>query len=189
MKYAEETVKRNVLYDGRILRLCADDVRLPDGKPSVREYVEHNGGAAVFCEEDGKILLVRQYRYAYREVIYEIPAGKIESGEDPAVTAARELSEETGKKAARTELMYTLYPTPGYTNEKILIYRAYGVTDGEAHPDSGEFVSAVFLPAEKVLEMIERGEIRDAKTIVAVQRYFLDRRAEKSGEKGAEQTE
>ena len=177
MNCTEETVRRNVLYDGKILTLCVDDVRLPDGTLSKREYVEHNGGAAVFYEEDGKILLVRQYRYAYREAIYEIPAGKVEKGEDPALTALRELSEETGKKAERAELLCTLYPTPGYTNERIWIYRACGVTDGEAHPDSGEFLSAVFVPAEEVLAMIERGEIRDAKTIVAVQKYFLERRS------------
>ena len=135
--------------------------------------IEHPGGASVLCVVDGKIALVRQFRYAYGEAIYEIPAGKLDKDEDPMLAAGRELGEETGLVAERLELMFVLYPTPGYTNEKIYIYEASGVTLGKQHLDEGEFLNVVFLPVEEVARMIERGEIRDAKTIVAVQSYLL----------------
>ena len=117
---------------------------------------------------EGKIL-VRQFRYAYQEELLEIPAGKLEKGEDPVLAAKRELEEETGLVAGELKPLFTLYPTPGYTNEKIYIYEASGVTAGKQHLDEGEFLNVVFLPVEEVARMIEKGEIRDAKTIVAVQ--------------------
>ncbi len=112
------------LKKGKIVNLRCDDVLLPDGESCKREVIEHSGGAAVLCVKEGKVALVRQFRYAYGEELYEIPAGKLDAGEDPAVAAVRELSEETGLTAERLNLLYVLYPTPGYTNEKIYIYRA-----------------------------------------------------------------
>ena len=103
----------------------------------------------------------------------EIPAGKLNPGEDPAVTAARELEEETGYIPEKVNLLYTMYPTPGYTNEKIYIYEAEGARAGKEHPDEDEFITSSFYPADEVCRMIERGEIRDAKTIIAVQHYLL----------------
>ena len=102
-----------------------------------------------------------------------MPAGKLEKGEDPAVTAARELEEEPGLVAVRMEHLFTLYPTPGYTNEKIYIYRAEGVKAGNVHLDEGEFLTSAFYPLQEVQNMIARGEIKDAKTIVAVQHILL----------------
>ncbi len=169
----EKTVRENVVFRGKIITVRCDDALLPDGTPCRREVVDHPGGASVLFVRDGKIMLVRQFRYAYGEETLEIPAGKLEKGEDPAVTAARELSEETGWQAERMEHLFTLYPTPGYTDEKIYIYLAHGVAEGSRHPDEGEFVDAAFYPAEQVLGMIEKGIIRDAKTIVAVQHWFL----------------
>jgi ADP-ribose pyrophosphatase len=107
---------------GKILNLRCDDAELPDGKPCSREFIEHGGGACVLYVKDGKVLLVRQFRYAYGESIYEIPAGKLEQGENPIFAAARELEEEAGIKAKELQLLYVVYPTPGYTNEKIYIY-------------------------------------------------------------------
>lgn len=169
MKLKERTVRKNYVYRGKIINVRCDDAELPDGRACRREIVEHSGGAAVLCVKDGKIALVRQYRYAYGEEIYEIPAGKLNAGEDPEQAAGRELTEETGLIASRLVLLFTLYPSPGYTNEKIYIYRAEGVEEGVQKLDEGEFLNAEFLPVEEVKEMIARGEIRDAKTIVAVQ--------------------
>lgn len=173
MDYVEKTVKKNYVYQGKILTLRCDDALLPDGKPCKREIIEHSGGACVLYVENEKVLLVRQYRYAYGESIYEIPAGKLEKGEDPALAAARELEEEAGVKAGRLELLFVNYPTPGYTNEKIYIYRAYDGGKVNAHLDEDEFLDVEYLPLAKVKEMLKSGEIRDGKTIIALQAYFL----------------
>ena len=173
MEYIEKTVKKNTIYEGKILTLRCDDALLPDGKPCKREIVEHSGGACVLYVEEERVLLVRQYRYAYGETLYEIPAGKLEKGEDPERAAARELEEEAGVVAKDLELLFIDYPTPGYTNEKIYIYRAYGGEKTSAHLDEGEFLEAVYLPMDRVREMLKNGEIKDGKTIIALQAYFL----------------
>ena len=174
MDYTEKTLQKNYIYRGKILTLRKDDALLPNGEPCVREIIEHSGGACVLYIEKGSVLFVRQYRYAYGESVLEIPAGKLNEGENPKFAAARELEEETGVKAENLELLYTVYPTPGYTNEKIYIYRAYGGEKTQTHPDEGEFVDTVWLPVDKAKEMLKKGEIKDAKTIIALQRYFLD---------------
>lgn len=168
MKYEEKTVSENYIYRGKILSLRCDDALRPDGKPCKREVVEHLGGATVLAETEAGIALVRQYRYAYKEELYEIPAGKLNAGEDPMKAAARELSEETGLIAERLRLLTVFYPTPGYTNEKIYIYEAEGLRKGKEHLDDGEFLDTVFLPREEVLAMIKDGRIKDGKTIAAV---------------------
>ena len=173
MNLTEKTVRKNVVFAGKIIRVRCDDALLPDGKPCRREVVEHPGGASVLYVREGKVLLVRQFRYPYGEETLEIPAGKLNPGEDPAQTAARELAEETGWEPASVEHLYTIYPTPGYSAEKIYIYRAHGVREGTMHPDEDEFLTAAFYPVDEVLAMIERGEIRDAKTIIAVQSLRL----------------
>lgn len=173
MDYVEKTVKKNYLYEGKILSLRKDDALTADGKPCIREIIEHSGGACVLYVEDGKVLLVRQYRYAYGESIYEIPAGKLDKGEDPAVAAARELEEEAGLKAGRLEKLFVIYPTPGYTNEKIYLYRAFDCQKTVAHLDDGEFLDVVYLSLDRVKEMLKNGQINDSKTIIALQAYFL----------------
>ena len=175
MDYIEKTIKKNYVYEGKILKLRNDDAELPDGKPCKREIIEHSGGACVLYVEKDSVLLVRQYRYAYGESIYEIPAGKLEPGEDPKNAAVRELEEEAGIKAKELQLLYVMYPTPGYTNEKIYIYQA---VDGErvlAHLDDGEFLDVVYIPMEKVKEMMRAGEIKDGKTLIALQAYLLSK--------------
>ena len=173
MQLEEKTVKKNYIYRGKIINVRCDDAELPDGKPCRREMVEHPGGASVLCVKDGKVALVRQFRYAYQEVIYEIPAGKLGEGEDPLEAAERELGEETGLIADELVLLSVLYPTPGYTNEKIFIYEACGVREGNQHLDEGEFLNVEYIPVKKALSMIEDGTICDAKTIVALQHYAL----------------
>ena len=173
MDYVEKTVEKHYVYEGKIIKVRRDDAILPNGEPCIRELVEHSGGASVLYIEDGKVLLVRQFRYAYGESVYEIPAGKLEYGEDPKAAAARELEEEAGVKAGRLELLFTLNPTPGYTNEKIYIYRAYEGEKVQAHLDEGEFLDAAYIPLERAKEMLANGELKDGKTIVALQAYFL----------------
>ena len=173
MDLTEKTVQKHYVYEGKIISVRCDEALRPDGKPCKRELIEHPGGACVLYVEDGRMLLVKQFRYAYGEMLYEIPAGKLEAGEDPALAAARELSEEAGVEAENLELLFVMYPTPGYTNEKIYIYRASGGRRADAHPDEGEFVQAEFVPLETVKKMLEEGTINDAKTIVAAQAYFL----------------
>lgn len=174
MDLKEKTIRKNYIYEGKIISLRRDDVLLPDGKICQREIVEHPGGASVLCVRDGKIALVRQYRYAYEEELLEIPAGKLQPGEDPMLAAKRELEEETGLIAEKLTHLFTLFPTPGYTNEKIYIYYAEGLQEGRQHLDEDEFLSVVYLPIEEVVQMMERGQISDSKTIAAVL-FYLNR--------------
>ena len=176
MEYVEKTIKRNYIYKGKVVNLRCDDAELYNGEPCKREIIEHSGGACVLCENNGEILFVKQYRYAYGESLLEIPAGKLNAGEEPYQTALRELVEETGIKAKDAELLQVLYPTPGYTNEKIYIYRAIGIEKTLQNLDDGEFLDVVWIDEEKVQKMLTAGEIRDAKTVVALQRYFLEKR-------------
>ncbi len=171
MKLTETKISSQTIYDGKILKLTVDEVQLPDGRSAVRECVRHHGGAAVLLVKDGKVALVKQHRYLYGEDIYEIPAGKLEAGEDPAVGAARECEEETGY-SAEVEKLLEIYPSPGYTDEVIHIYLAKHARFVGQHADDGEFLTCEFLPLEKVVEMIEKNEIRDAKTVAAIYKYL-----------------
>lgn len=171
MELGEKTLQKNYIYRGKIINLRCDDAILPDGRPCKREIVEHSGGASVLCVREGKVALVKQFRYAYGEAIYEIPAGKLNAGEDPFLAAKRELEEETGLVADRLVHRFTLYPTPGYTNEKIYIYEAEGVRAGAQHLDEGEFLNVEFVPVPEALCMVEDGTIKDAKSIVALLDY------------------
>ena len=164
MDFNEKTIKENYLYSGKILNLKKDEVELPDGKTAVREMVEHSGGSAILCEKGGKILLVKQFRYPYKEVIYEIPAGKLNPGEDPSETAIRELDEEEGGvKAERVVKMFDVYPTPAYTNEIIRIYKAEGIKETKIHLDEDEFLTSVWVDKNQIKKMIDCGEIKDVK--------------------------
>ena len=171
MKFFEKKLESTTVYDGKILKIEVDKVELPDGTTSKRECVRHPGGAAVLCVVDGKVLLVKQFRYVYGKEIYEIPAGKLEKGEDPLNAAARELKEETGISADIVPYI-KLYPTPGYTDEIIHIYLAKNCkTGGNQSLDDGEFVSVCFKPLNEVLSLIESGEICDGKTVAAIYKY------------------
>ena len=172
VKLAETTVEKRYVYEGKILRVRCDKARLPDGKPCVREMVEHPGGAAVLAECDGKIAFVRQFRYPYGEEILEVPAGKLEKGEAPVRTVQRELSEETGLVADRFVPLGEIYPTPGYTDERLYLFRAEGVRRGESHPDEGEFLSLEWYSPCEALAMVRDGRIKDAKTVVLLLRCY-----------------
>lgn len=168
MKFEEKTLEETHIYNGKILNFRKDKVELPDGKPALREVVEHSGGSAIYCEIDQKVLLVNQFRYPYKQELWEIPAGKLNVGEDPAQTAKRELEEEGGVKAETVELMFTVYPSPGYTDEIIRIYRAVGVTKSKMNLDEDEFLTARWFEKAELKNMIDNGVIKDGKTLIAL---------------------
>ena len=168
MNFNEKTLESKCIYDGKIIKVKKDKVLLPNKKESFREIVEHGGGACVLCEKDGKILLVRQFRYAYNKEIWEIPAGKINKGEEPYLTALRELEEEGGIKAESAELLYEIYPSPGYTSEIIYLYKVNEFSKTNQHLDEDEFLSGKWFSKEELKKMIKSGEIKDGKTLIAL---------------------
>ncbi|MDR2635057.1 MAG: NUDIX hydrolase [Clostridiales bacterium] len=166
MKLEETTINKSTVYDGKIIKLRRDEVSLPNGKPAVREVVEHPGGACILAVKDGLVYFVEQFRYPYGETLLELPAGKLERDETPEKTALRELTEETGLKAERVELVATVYPTPGYTDEKLYLFRAVGLSEADSRPDDDEFLNIVKIPAEEALNLARSGKLRDAKSII-----------------------
>lgn len=172
MDLSEKKVSGKTVFNGKILKLDVDEVQLPDGTLSKRECVRHSGGAAVLLVENNRVLLVKQFRYLYGKCIYEIPAGKLEKGEDPAKAAARELEEETGYRAEKLVHALDLYPTPGYTDEIIRIFYAEKFSFVGSKPDKDEFLECEFIEIPQVIKMIENGEITDAKTVSAIYRYL-----------------
>ncbi|MGN1103704.1 MAG: NUDIX hydrolase [Candidatus Coproplasma sp.] len=174
MNFKEEKISSQLIFNGKILSLYVDSVRLPDGREARRECVRHHGGACVLFVKEGKIALVKQYRYLYGKEIYEIPAGKMDEGEQPDLAAQRELKEETGYLAEVKHLL-DIYPTPGYTDEIIHIYFAENGEYVGEKLDEGEFLNCQFFAIDDVLKMIESGEICDAKTVSAVYKYLYER--------------
>ncbi len=172
----EQKIVENCLFDGKIVKLYVDEVKLFDGSASKREYVAHPGGASILAvDRDESVYLIRQFRYPYREVIWEIPAGKLENGEEPIVTAGRELEEEIGFRAGRIEPFGLIYPTPGYTNENLHVFLATELEKTAEHRDEGEFLNVVKMPIQKAYEMVLSGEIHDGKTAYAIMRYMLEK--------------
>ena len=162
------------MYTGRVVRLDVDTVRFPDGSTGQLELIRHPGAAAIVpCASeppgaDPTILLIRQFRYATGGQLWEIPAGTLDPGEDPEACARRELMEETGVTAARLQRLTSIWTTPGFTNEVIHLYLATGLTTGEPSRERDEFIEVVPQPLSRVLALIREGEIRDAKTVVAI---------------------
>ena len=167
MNLREIPFEKETIFDGKILRVEKWQVTCPNGQAAPREIVVHKGAAAVVpVYEDGTTLLVRQHRVSVDRVTLEIPAGKLDSwGEDPYDCAVRELEEETGLKAERFTSLTSVLTTPGFCTEKIAIYLAQGLTQGETHPDEDEFLGLVRMPLDEAIELVMRGDIRDGKTI------------------------
>ena len=169
MELKEKTLRTTTMFDGKIIHVRRDDVELPDGKRSFREVVDHNGGVCVLAlDGDNNALLVSQFRYPYMEVLREIPAGKLEKGEDPELAARRELREETGAIPGSFCSLGELYPSPGYCGEIIRMYLARELTFGDSALDEGEFLNLERVPFDTLVEQVLSGQIRDAKTIAAV---------------------
>lgn len=171
MIYEEKTMKSDKLYEGKILNLRIDTVELPDKKYSKREIVEHPGGVAIIpITNDNCLILVKQYRKAAEDFLYEIPAGKLEVNEEPRETAIRELREETSYEAKKLSYISEFYTSPGYCNEKIHLFLAEDIYEVEPDPEPEEFIEKVKIPIDDLLKMINRGEIVDSKTIIGI--YF-----------------
>lgn len=169
MNLTEKTVKENVVFEGKIITVNRDDIELPNGGSAKREIVYHNGGVCVApITADNKLIFVRQFRYAYREVLLELPAGKLEKGEDAFEAGVRELEEETGCVAEKYYDLGKLYPSPGYTAEVIHLYAAKDLRKTQMHLDEDEFLEVEEIPIEKAVKMVMDGEIRDSKTQVIV---------------------
>ena len=166
----ETGISSEHIFDGTLLHVRRDKVRLPGGAETVREWIKHPGAAAVLpVLADGQVILVRQYRYPIGEVTLEVPAGKLDAkDEEPLHCARRELSEETGYTAEAYEKLTTIATTVGFSNEYIHLYLARGLSAGRQHTDADEFVHVVRMSFEKALDMVKTGEIVDAKTIISL---------------------
>lgn len=169
MELTEKTLSSKSVFDGRILHITLDEIELPNGKKSKREVVNHPGGVTVAAlDEDNNLLFVRQFRYPYKEVVLELPAGKLEKGSTPLENGKRELMEETGAEGYSYISLGQLYPSPGYTSEIIHLYACKVKSQGSSNPDDGEFLNVEKIPLEKAVEMVLNNQIPDAKTQVAV---------------------
>ena len=171
MKKVEKTIKNNVVYDGIIMTVNCDDVLSANGLKVKREIVHHNGGVCILAEVDGKIAMVKQFRYAYGEEMYELPAGKLEKGENPVHAAIRELEEEVGLKAESLTDLGVMYPSCGYSNEKLYLYKANNLTKVERHLDPDECIDVYYFTLSEIVDMINNNVIKDAKTICLVFKY------------------
>ena len=172
---AEKKISGEGVYDGIFLKMKRDTVALPDGQYAVREYLEHPGAVAILAIlDDGRVLLERQYRYPIAQAVIEIPAGKLNAGEDPLLCAQRELQEETGYTAKHWSKIRRIHPVISYSTEFIDIYLAEGLSPGPARLDEEEFLDVFAAPLEELLHWVEMGKITDVKTIIST--YWLERR-------------
>ena len=164
----EKTLQQETVFAGKLLHVRRDQIELENGHKSIREFCMHPGGVGILpLTDDGEVILVEQFRYPYGKELVEIPAGKLESGEEPLTCGVRELKEETGCTAREMIPLGCVYPTPGYVDEKLYLYLARGLTQGETNPDEGEFLNLVKIPFETLLERVMNDEIHDAKTVVS----------------------
>ncbi|MCL2083857.1 MAG: NUDIX hydrolase [Oscillospiraceae bacterium] len=169
MKLYEERIGSEVIYEGKVFNVRRDAVLLPDGRETVREIVEHSGGAAVLAlTDDMRVPMVRQYRHGARRVLLEIPAGKIERGEQPLICGVRELREECGYTAESVEPLGTIIPTGAYCREVIYLFLARGLSPAESAPDDEEFLEVEHVAFADALDMAADGRITDAKTVAAL---------------------
>ena len=167
--FTESALASESVFHGRLLHVKRDRVRLPDGKDSVREYVLHPGAVLIIAVTPaGELVLERQFRYPLGRHFIELPAGKIDPGEDPADTAKRELAEETGYVAARWRHIGVVHPCIGYSNERIEIFLAEDLAQNHSRLDHEEFLEVFTLPLETALEWVRTGEISDSKTVAGL---------------------
>ena len=164
-----EVVGSEQVFDGHVVKLFLDDVRLPDGRVVCWESVKHPGAVGMVpLRDDGRVLMVRQYRHAVRGVLLEIPAGKLDKGEEPAECARRELAEEVGMKAESTVPLSEFYNSPGYSDEMFFLYLCTGLSPAPGAPEPDEFLDVVEVPLDEGLAMIADGRIIDAKSVIGL---------------------
>ena len=169
MAHTETMLESKEIFNGRVIRVTVDKVQLEDGTTSTREIVHHHGGACILpVDADGSVTMVRQFRYAFGEEIWELPAGKLEADEDPFEAAKRELSEECGLTADHYTSLGEFYPTVGYDTEVIYTWIATGLHQTQMHLDADEFLTPDRVPLEKAYQMVMSGEIKDGKTIAGI---------------------
>jgi len=169
MVYKEKTIKSDVVFKGKMISLRVDTVNLPENKLATREIVDHPGAVAIVpITNEEKIIMVKQYRKPIEDFLLEIPAGKLEYNESPILCAHRELHEETGFIANRLEHMLTIFTSPGFSNEKIEIFIAKDLTEGEAKPDEDEYLLVESYSLPELIRMIFDGSIKDSKTITGI---------------------
>lgn len=201
MDFTEKTLNSQIMYDGKIVTVLKDDVEIADGHKSFREVVKHSGGVVVLAiktpslskgteklsskptevptyvaplnGEGASVLFVKQFRYPMKEVLLELPAGKLEKGEDPFLAAQRELEEETGYCAQKWTNLGFVYTSPGYSDEKLYLYKAEDLYFTQRHPDEGEILQPFEININDAIKMINNGEINDAKTLCAFFRSKL----------------
>lgn len=173
MHLAEQTLEVEEIYNGKILRLTREQALLENGKQAVREVVHHSGGVCVLpLTDEGEVLFVKQFRYPFKEVLWELPAGKREAGEDPKECGIRELKEEVGATAKEVISLGCLYPTVAYDTEVIYMYLARGLDFGSQQLDADEFLDVEKIPLQKAYEMVMNNELPDAKTQIAVLKAY-----------------
>ena len=165
MKKEEKTIQSNIIYKGKILTLNNDEVLCPNGNKSYREIIHHHGGVCILCLVDNKVIMTKQYRYAYQEELYELPAGKLEKDEDSYQTGLRELEEETGYKAESLTDLGVMYPTCGYSDEIIHLYSANNVTKVDRHLDDDEVIELFKFSIDEILQMIDKGLTKDKQEV------------------------
>ncbi len=170
----EKKISSNHVFDGTLLQVYVDEVRLPDQSTSTRDWIKHPGASAVVpIFEDGTIMLVKQFRYPPRRIFIEVPAGKIDEGDTPYITAVRELEEESGLTCKHMEQVGSLFPAIGYADEEIFVYAGWGIDEIGKQTDDDEFLINYRVSFAEALKMIESGDIKDGKTICALtQTYF-----------------
>ncbi len=169
MDYTEKTLRRVNSYHGVIVNVTMDMIELPNGERSMREVVEHPGGVCVAAvDADNMVTMVRQFRFPMKEHLWELPAGKLEPGEEPFPAAVRELSEETGLEAGSWTDLGFIYTSPGFSTERLYLYLARDLTQGEAHPDPNEFLDVEKRPLQDLLDQVMAGEICDGKTAIGI---------------------
>lgn len=169
MELTEKFVRGEKVYDGKLLQVHRDIVALPDGSEEVREVIRHPGAAVVVPHlGHGRLVLVRQFRYALNRETLEFPAGRLDPQEDPLDCARRELAEETGYLAGKWRHLFSLHPAPGYTDERLEIYLAEDLSTGESHPDDDERVQLIEASFDQLVDWFQQGKITDSKTCAAL---------------------